>query len=67
MQSEILDIVVGKCLVNIDVLWAGAFLLEREKGIYRKFRINTKLVKEVLKCLKRSDMFDNMSVMMQMT
>lgn len=66
MQSEILDIVAGKCLTKSDVVSSAALSLEREEGIYRKFRINAKLVKDVLKYLKKSDIFDSMSVMMPM-
>lgn len=42
-----------------------ALSLEREEGINRKYRENGKLVKDVLKCLNNSDIFDTMSVMMQ--
>lgn len=66
VQSEILAIVAGKCLINNYVVSSAALFLEREEGIYRKSRINAKLVKDVLKCLKKSDVFDSMSVMMQM-
>lgn len=66
VQLEILAIVAGKCLINNYVVSFAALFLEREEGIYRKSRINAKLVKDVLKCLKKSDVFDSMSVMMQM-
>lgn len=36
-------------------------------GIYRKFRVNGKLVKDVLKCLNNSGIFNTMSVMIQTT
>lgn len=65
MQSEILDIVAEKCLINSDVISSAALSLEREEGIYRKFRINAMLLKDVLKYLRKSDIFDGMSVMMQ--
>lgn len=45
---------------------SAALSLEREEGIYRKRSINAKLGKDVLKCLKKSDIFDSMSATMQM-
>lgn len=46
--------------------YSAALSLERVKGIYSKFRINNKFVKDLSKPLKKSDTFDSMSGMMQM-
>lgn len=59
MQSKI---VAGKRLINSDVVSFAALSLERQEGIYRKFRINATLMKDVLKLLEKSDIFDSMNV-----
>lgn len=38
--------------------FSPALSLEREEGMHRKYRENSKLVKDVLKCLNNSDLFD---------
>lgn len=66
MKTEILDIVPGKCLIKSDAVSSAALSLKREEGIHSKFMKNTKFVKDILKCLKKLDTFDSMSVIMQM-